>query len=182
MITSTLADYKEVGWLPMGKNVVDGDYAAYKLAAALGKPDNTGFLETRNTDWSWAGTDNGWTEGAAYKTQARVREIAQNNYNNTPTGLSGVWSFLPNCCTVPIKAYNKDRGQMSLWYIFSAMGFYPVNPVSGEYVVGSAFVDKITIDLPPTPHQENSEKNRRLIVIAQGAPTKPYIESLTAGG
>ncbi|KAG6858511.1 hypothetical protein C0991_002587, partial [Blastosporella zonata] len=59
--------------------------------------------------------------GAAYKTQERVREIAQANYNNTPTGLSG----------------NEDCGQMSSWYIFSAMGFYPVNPVSGEYIVGS---------------------------------------------
>ncbi|KAF8890449.1 glycoside hydrolase family 92 protein [Infundibulicybe gibba] len=48
--------------------------------------------------------------GAAHKTQERVREIAKANYNNTPTGLSGAW------------------------YIFSAMGFYPVNPASGEYV------------------------------------------------
>ncbi|KAF8707237.1 hypothetical protein AX14_013672 [Amanita brunnescens Koide BX004] len=62
--------------------------------------------------------------GAAYKTQERVREIAINNYNNTVNGLSG----------------NEDCGQMSAWYIFSAMGFYPVNPVSGEYVVGSCVV------------------------------------------
>ncbi len=36
---------------------------------------------------------------------------------------------------------NEDCGQMSAWYIFSAMGFYPVNPVSGEYVVGSWVVN-----------------------------------------
>ncbi|KAG5643250.1 hypothetical protein DXG03_001300, partial [Asterophora parasitica] len=210
------------------------DYAAYKLAAALGKPDSvtsfllkrslrapftlfnskTGFMEARNANGSWAGPDNGWTEGdkwaysfnvvhdipaliekrggnksfvqslddhfngghndhsnepshhipylyalagAAYKTQTRVREIAQANYNNTPTGLSG----------------NEDCGQMSAWYIFSALGFYPVNPVSGEYVVGSPFFDKITINLPPTPHQKSSQKKRKLTIIAQGAPTKP---------
>ncbi|KAG6863562.1 hypothetical protein C0991_005039, partial [Blastosporella zonata] len=59
--------------------------------------------------------------GAAYKTQERVCEIVQMNYNNTPTGLSE----------------NEDCGQMSSWYIFSDMGFYPVNTVSGEYIVGS---------------------------------------------
>ncbi|KAF8638772.1 hypothetical protein AX17_001967 [Amanita inopinata Kibby_2008] len=59
--------------------------------------------------------------GAAYKTQERVREIATSDYNNTANGLSG----------------NEDCGQMSAWYIFSAMGFYPVDPVAGEYVVGS---------------------------------------------
>lgn len=91
---------------------------------------------------------------------------------------------------------------MSSWYIFSAMGFYPVNPVSGEYVVGSyvifnvslpllihgyvllhnrPFFDKITIDLPSTLQQEDGRK-KTLTITARGAPTKPYIKSLTVNG
>lgn len=104
--------------------------------------------------------------GAAYKTQERVREIAQANYNNTPNGLSG----------------NEDCGQMSAWYIFSAMGFYPVDPVSGEYVVGSPFFDKITINLPPRTTQAESGKMRTLRIIAKDAPSKPYIKSMTING
>ncbi|RDB30237.1 hypothetical protein Hypma_007086 [Hypsizygus marmoreus] len=106
--------------------------------------------------------------GAAYKTQERVREVAETNYNNTPTGLSG----------------NEDCGQMSAWYIFSAMGFYPVNPVSGDYVVGSPFFDKVTINLPHPPHAPSEEKNRKktLMITARGASTKPYIKSLTING
>jgi len=101
--------------------------------------------------------------GAAYKTQEKVREIAVNNYNNSVNGLSG----------------NEDCGQMSAWYIFSAMGFYPVNPVSGEYVVGSPFHDKVTIRLPPVP---NRREERTLTIIAPGAQTKPYVKSLTING
>ncbi|KAF8707239.1 hypothetical protein AX14_013672 [Amanita brunnescens Koide BX004] len=101
--------------------------------------------------------------GAAYKTQERVREIAINNYNNTVNGLSG----------------NEDCGQMSAWYIFSAMGFYPVNPVSGEYVVGSPFHDETTIRLPAIP---NVRGERTLTIIAPGAQTKPYVKSLTING
>ncbi|KAG6816613.1 hypothetical protein H0H87_004619 [Tephrocybe sp. NHM501043] len=103
--------------------------------------------------------------GAAYKTQLRVREIARRDYNNTPNGLAG----------------NEDCGQMSAWYIFSAMGFYPVNPVSGEYVVGSPFFDKITISLPAPPHADD-KKERRLTIVARGAPAKPYVKSLTVNG
>ncbi|KAG6832064.1 hypothetical protein H0H92_005486 [Tricholoma furcatifolium] len=241
--------YEEHGWVAddihseSASRTLDyayDDYAAYKLASSLNKPTNvtsflfdrsmrapftiyntdTGFMEARNADGSWAGPDNGWTEGdkwaysfdvvhaipeliekrggnksfvksldehfdgghndhsnepshhipylyslagAAYKTQERVREIAEANYNNTPIGLSG----------------NEDCGQMSAWYLFSAMGFYPVNPVSGEYVVGSPFFDKITIQLPPVPQHRDSKK---LTITALGAPTKPYIKSLTVNG
>lgn len=86
---------------------------------------------------------------------------------------------------------------MSAWYIFSAIGFYPVNPVSGEYVVGSCvfliqfvfrllthprfspFHDKITIRLPPIP---NVRGERTLTIIAPGAQTKPYVKSLAING
>ncbi|KAF8972048.1 glycoside hydrolase family 92 protein [Flammula alnicola] len=180
--------------------------------------DATGFMEARNADGSWAGEDNGWTEGdkwaysfdvvhdipglierrggnvkfiqslddhfngghndhsnepshhipylyslagAAFKTQEKVRDIAIANYNNTPTGLSG----------------NEDCGQMSAWYIFSAMGFYPVNPVSGEYVVGSPFFEQITIDLAsPAPSQKGSSASKKLTISAIVTVDQPIIK------
>jgi len=94
-----------------------------------------------------------------------VREIARENYNNTPTGLSG----------------NEDCGQMSAWYIFSAMGFYPVNPVSGEYVVGSPLFERISINLNPHDHP-SSTPPKKLTITAIGARSKPYIKSLTING
>lgn len=48
---------------------------------------------------------------------------------------------------------NDDCGQMSAWYVFSAMGFYPVNPASGEYMIGSPIFDKVTINNPKTGTQ-----------------------------
>ena len=68
--------------------------------------------------------------GQPWKTQEQVRFIAKDNYANHPArGLKG----------------NDDCGQMSAWYIFSALGFYPVNPASAEYMIGSPFFDKATI-------------------------------------
>ncbi|EMD41146.1 glycoside hydrolase family 92 protein, partial [Gelatoporia subvermispora B] len=96
--------------------------------------------------------------GAASKTQERVREIAQQNYNSSVNGLSG----------------NEDCGQMSAWYIFSVLGFYPVDPVSKEYVVGSPFFDKVTIDLPGASNP--------LVITSSGAPQGTYIKSLTING
>ncbi|KIY52765.1 glycoside hydrolase family 92 protein [Fistulina hepatica ATCC 64428] len=101
----------------------------------------------------------------AYKSQERIRVTAQENYNNTPEGLSG----------------NEDCGQMSAWYIFSALGFYPVNPVSGEYILGSPFFDKISIDLPTPPwHTPTDPDVAPLTVYAKGAPSKPYVRSVMA--
>jgi putative alpha-1,2-mannosidase len=54
-----------------------------------------------------------------WKTQTTVRKILSEEYSNGPGGLGG----------------NDDAGQMSAWYIFAAMGFYPVNPVSGQYLL-----------------------------------------------
>jgi predicted alpha-1,2-mannosidase len=69
---------------------------------------------------------------APWKTQAEVRTILAGEYSDGPGGLSG----------------NDDAGQMSAWFVFAAMGFYPVNPVSGEYLLSSPLFDKITISLP----------------------------------
>lgn len=71
--------------------------------------------------------------GAPYKTAQRVRDIMFTQYSNTPDGICG----------------NDDCGQISAWYVFSALGFYPVNPASGVYVFGSPLVEKATIQLDP---------------------------------
>ncbi|KAF9523228.1 glycosyl hydrolase family 92-domain-containing protein [Crepidotus variabilis] len=105
--------------------------------------------------------------GAAFKTQERVREVANENYNNTANGLSG----------------NEDCGQMSAWFLFSALGFYPVNPVSGEYVVGSPLFEKITLSVPdPLTISSPKPSTRKITVIAHGARSKPFVKSLSING
>lgn len=69
--------------------------------------------------------------GYPEKTRQRVKQILQTSYANTPGGLPG----------------NEDAGQMSAWYIFSCLGFYPVCPASGEYVVGAPAFPKVTLNL-----------------------------------
>ncbi|UOR06108.1 GH92 family glycosyl hydrolase [Hymenobacter aerilatus] len=71
-----------------------------------------------------------WTN-QPYKTQARVRMILPKMYRPTPDGLGG----------------NDDCGQMSAWYIFSSLGFYPVAPGSPDYALGSPAVHGATINL-----------------------------------
>lgn len=70
--------------------------------------------------------------GAPRKTQAMVARIMREMYNNTSSGYAG----------------NDDCGEMSAWYIFSAMGFYPVNPASGEYSIGTPLFDRCVLHLP----------------------------------
>lgn len=67
--------------------------------------------------------------GMPWKTQEKVTEICHSQYNTSPSGLCG----------------NEDCGQMSAWYVFSAMGFYPVNPASGIYVIGSPLLEEVNI-------------------------------------
>jgi putative alpha-1,2-mannosidase len=55
----------------------------------------------------------------------------ETQYNDTPAGLCG----------------NEDCGQMSAWFVFSAMGFYPVNPAEGVYVIGTPLFNKVVIDI-----------------------------------
>ena len=182
------------------------DYAVAQIAKAVGKEGDyhffltrslnykllfnreTGFMQARNSDGSWAAPDVGWTEGdkwaytwavmhdipglielmggrdafnrkldehfagghnhhdnepshhypylydysgEPWKTQATVREIVAQAYSNTPSGMLG----------------NEDCGQMSAWYIFSAMGFYPLNPVSGDYMIGSPLFKRVRLHL-----------------------------------
>lgn len=69
--------------------------------------------------------------GAPQKTQERVRMIMETMYHDAPDGLCG----------------NDDAGQMSAWYIFSALGFYPVCPGSDQYAIGSPLVKSATLKL-----------------------------------
>jgi putative alpha-1,2-mannosidase len=61
-----------------------------------------------------------------------LAQIAASQYHPTPDGLSG----------------NDDLGQMSAWLLFTALGFYPVTPGSGEYVIGRPFVSRAVLHLP----------------------------------
>jgi predicted alpha-1,2-mannosidase len=79
--------------------------------------------------------------GAPEKTQEMVYRIMTDQYKATPDGLIG----------------NDDCGQMSAWYIFSAMGFYPTNPVGGRYDIGLPLVDEAVI------HLENGQTFRIVV-------------------
>lgn len=81
--------------------------------------------------------------GKPSRTQELVREIVKTQYGNYPAGLCG----------------NDDCGQMSAWYIFSCMGFYPVNPCGGEYILGAPQLPKIRLNLPDGNHFTIIAKN-----------------------
>lgn len=69
--------------------------------------------------------------GQPHKTQEKVHEIMTTLYTTQPDGLCG----------------NEDCGQMSAWYVYSAMGFYPVNPAGGVYVFGKPMLDKADLKI-----------------------------------
>ncbi|MCB0639769.1 MAG: GH92 family glycosyl hydrolase [Lewinella sp.] len=96
--------------------------------------------------------------GKPWKTQARVREILSGQYQNAPDGISG----------------NEDCGQMSAWYVLSAMGFYAVLPGSDYYVIGSPSLQSATIRL------ENGREF--LITTEQNSAKNVYIQSVTLNG
>ncbi len=96
--------------------------------------------------------------GQPWKTQAQVRHIADTAYSNTPSGILG----------------NEDCGQMSAWYLFSAMGFYPVNPASAQYMIGSPLFGRFTLNLPNGHRFTISAKNNSV--------TNVYIQSAMLNG
>ncbi len=100
-------------------------------------------------------------------TQNLTRSIAYENYNATSSGLSG----------------NEDLGQMSSFYLLSALGFYPVNPASDEYVVGSPWFEKVTIRFPAGASTGGiGGEEHMLTITAPGAVTKPFVKSLSVDG
>lgn len=95
---------------------------------------------------------------APWKTQQQVRSILNEEYSDGPGGLSG----------------NDDAGQMSAWYLFAAIGFYPVDPVSGEYMLCSPIFDKTVMKLPG---------NRQLTIrVQKKADDAIYIQSVQWNG
>ena len=70
--------------------------------------------------------------GQPWKAAERLHEVVKSQYGNKPNSLSG----------------NDDCGQMSAWYVLSALGFYPVFPANGAYIFGSPLFDKAAIRLP----------------------------------
>jgi predicted alpha-1,2-mannosidase len=100
--------------------------------------------------------------GQPWKTQTRVRQVANTLYTNTPDGICG----------------NDDCGQMSAWYVFTALGFYPVDPVSGIYILGSPLMDKVTLKLDPKYYPGKSFT----VIAKNNSPMNPYIQSATLNG
>lgn len=96
--------------------------------------------------------------GQPWKTQKYVSYILNTLYNNTSSGYAG----------------NDDCGQMSAWYVFSAMGFYPVNPADGRYIIGSPLLDECTLKLA-------GNKEFRIRTIRK-SPEDIYIQSVTLNG
>lgn len=70
--------------------------------------------------------------GEPWRGQERLKQIVESQYKTAPDGLVG----------------NDDLGQMSAWFVFTSLGFYPVAPASNEYVIGRPFVEKATLNLP----------------------------------
>ena len=93
-----------------------------------------------------------------WRTQYWVREILDTQYNTLSTGLSG----------------NEDCGQMSAWYILSSIGFYSVNPASGNYEIGSPIFEKTTITL--------SEEKSFIIEAVNVSNENKYIQSAMLNG
>ncbi|WP_430814344.1 GH92 family glycosyl hydrolase [Carboxylicivirga sp. RSCT41] len=113
--------------------------------------------------------------GKPWKTQERVREILETQYAPIPYGHCG----------------NEDCGQMSSWYIFSSMGFYPVNPSDGIYVIGTPLWKKASIQLANGKTFEmtanNMSQNNKYVtnVTLNGKPLdRAYIyhHEVSAGG
>ncbi|WEK34417.1 MAG: GH92 family glycosyl hydrolase [Candidatus Pseudobacter hemicellulosilyticus] len=96
--------------------------------------------------------------GQPGRTQELLRQITDSFYLNKPDGLSG----------------NDDCGQMSAWYVFTAMGFYPVDPVGGEYILGAPQLPFLQLELPG---------GKRFTMEARGlSDGKKYVQSVSWNG
>jgi predicted alpha-1,2-mannosidase len=96
--------------------------------------------------------------GQPWKTQKWVREVMNRMYAPTPDGYCG----------------DEDNGQTSAWYVFSAMGFYPVTPGSDQYVLGAPLFKKITVKL---------ENGKEVVINApENNAENKYIQSASFNG
>jgi predicted alpha-1,2-mannosidase len=96
--------------------------------------------------------------GQPWKTQSRVRQVMSLLYQATPDGLCG----------------DEDNGQTSAWYVFSALGFYPVCPGDPHYAIGSPLFDRAVLSLP---------QGKSFVINArENGPQRPYIQEATLNG
>ena len=96
--------------------------------------------------------------GAPWKTQERVRSLLETMYHDDPDGVAG----------------NEDCGQISAWYIISALGFYAVDPVSGNYVFGTPLFNRAVVEMGPGSTLTVEAKRK--------SPEDCYIQSVTFNG
>lgn len=96
--------------------------------------------------------------GQPWKSADKIREVMYDLYSDQPAGLSG----------------NEDVGQMSAWYVLSALGFYQVEPAGGKYILGSPIIDKAVITV------KNGKKFT--IIIKNNSRDNKYIQSVTLNG
>ncbi len=98
-----------------------------------------------------------WT-GQPWKAQARIREVMDKFYTSAPDGYCG----------------DEDNGQTSAWYVFSALGFYPVCPATDQYAIGTPLFSKVTIDLP---------SGKQIVINAKdNSKNNFYVKSLKVNG
>ncbi|MNN19182.1 Glycosyl hydrolase family 92 [compost metagenome] len=96
--------------------------------------------------------------GQPWRTQARLKQIMDTQYAARVDGLAG----------------NDDLGQMSAWYVFTALGFYPVTPGSNQYIIGRPFLPRATLNLP---------NGKRFSIVANGLDdAHAYVGSVTLNG
>jgi predicted alpha-1,2-mannosidase len=96
--------------------------------------------------------------GQPWKSQAHVRDAMEKLYQPTPDGYCG----------------DEDNGQTSAWYIFSSMGFYPVCPTAGEYVIGTPLFKNMTVTL---------DNGKKIVINApNNSAANKYIQTLTVNG
>jgi predicted alpha-1,2-mannosidase len=96
--------------------------------------------------------------GQPHKTQSRVRSLMETMYSPHPDGMQG----------------NEDVGQMSAWFVLSALGFYPVDAVSGNYILGSPLFEQAVLNL--------GNGSKLEIDVRRSDPSHAYIHSFTLNG
>jgi predicted alpha-1,2-mannosidase len=132
-------------------SIIEGDEAPLAISGLIGQYDHgNGPSHHVASLYAYA--------GAPWKSAARLHQIASRLYATGPEGLCGA----DGC------------GQLSAWYIFSAMGFYPVNPADGVYVIGAPRVDKATIEL--------GGQRTFTIDAADLSPVNTYVTGATLNG
>ena len=89
-----------------------------------------------------------------WKGEAKIREIRESMYRAKPDGLAG----------------NDDVGQMSSWYVLSALGFYPVNPADGRYVFGTPLFDEVTLNL---------DNGKKFTINQSNNNNKNYVDTIS---